>query len=94
MNDTLKKRILEFRDSRDWKKFHNPKDMALSLLLEASELVEHFQWKNIDIYYWLLLMSNDFDIDLDSALERKLINNEKKYPIEKCFGKSTKYNKL
>ena len=42
----LQKRIVDFRDARDWKQFHNPKDMAISLLLEASELLEHFQWKN------------------------------------------------
>ncbi len=42
----LTKRITEFRDARDWKQFHNAKDMALSLSLEASELLEHFQWRN------------------------------------------------
>lgn len=42
----LTKRIIAFRDARDWKQFHNPKDVALSLTLEASEVVEHFQWKN------------------------------------------------
>lgn len=38
--------IITFRDARDWKQFHNPKDMALSLVLEAAEVIEHFQWKN------------------------------------------------
>jgi NTP pyrophosphatase (non-canonical NTP hydrolase) len=42
----LVERIVRFRDERDWKKFHNPKDMALSLVLEASEVLEHFQWKS------------------------------------------------
>ena len=42
----LIKRILSFRDARDWKQFHNPKDVALSLVLEATEVMEHFQWKN------------------------------------------------
>ena len=42
----LTKEIIKFRDARDWKQFHNPKDVALSLLLEASEVLEHFQWKN------------------------------------------------
>ena len=41
----LVKKILAFRDARDWKQFHNPKDMAISLSLEASEVLEHFQWK-------------------------------------------------
>ncbi len=38
--------IVKFRDARDWKKFHNPKDIALSLVLESTEVMEHFQWKN------------------------------------------------
>jgi NTP pyrophosphatase (non-canonical NTP hydrolase) len=42
----LTKRIIDFRDARDWKQFHNPKDVALSLSLEAAEVLEHFQWKN------------------------------------------------
>lgn len=44
--DDLTKRIIKFRDARDWKQFHNPKDVALSLSLEAAEVLEHFQWKN------------------------------------------------
>ena len=46
--DDLQKLVLDFRDARDWKQFHNPKDMAISLVLEATELLEHFQWKNAD----------------------------------------------
>jgi len=42
----LQQRILKFRDDREWKQFHNPKDCALSLVLEAAEVMEHFQWKN------------------------------------------------
>ncbi|MFH1910124.1 MAG: nucleotide pyrophosphohydrolase [bacterium] len=42
----LQKKIIDFRDARDWKQFHNPKDVALSLVLEAAEVMEHFQWKN------------------------------------------------
>lgn len=44
--EKLTERIITFRDARDWKQFHNPKDLALSLVLEASEVLEHFQWKN------------------------------------------------
>ncbi len=43
---SLVKRIIAFRDARDWRQFHNPKDVALSLVLEAGEVMEHFQWKN------------------------------------------------
>lgn len=44
--EDLIKRVVEFRDARDWKQFHNPKDIALSLTLEATEVLEHFQWKS------------------------------------------------
>lgn len=44
----LQKKIVSFRDARDWKQYHNPKDVAISLCLEASELLEHFQWKNLE----------------------------------------------
>jgi NTP pyrophosphatase (non-canonical NTP hydrolase) len=44
----LQRKVIAFRDARDWKQFHNPKDVAISLLLEASEVLEHFQWKNAD----------------------------------------------
>lgn len=109
----LIKRIIAFRDARDWKQFHNPKDVSLSLVLEAGEVMEHFQWKSkgeiesylktnkkdigeelADVLYWVLLMSHDLDIDPLKALEDKMDQNEKKYPVEKAKGKSTKYNKL
>lgn len=44
--ETVTKRIIDFRDKRNWKQFHNPKDVALSLSLETGEVLEHFQWKN------------------------------------------------
>jgi NTP pyrophosphatase (non-canonical NTP hydrolase) len=109
----LTKRIIAFRDARDWKQFHNPKDVALSLVLEAGEVMEHFQWKSkeemdkyvkdskddigeelADVLYWVLLMSNDLNINILKALENKLKKNESKYPVEKAKGKHTKYNKL
>lgn len=44
--EELQQKVIAFRDERDWKQFHNPKDLAISLLLEAGEVLEHFQWKN------------------------------------------------
>ncbi len=109
----LTEKIKKFRDERDWKQFHNPKDMSLSLVLEAAEVMEHFQWMSseemivytksnkheigeelADVLYWILLISHDLEIDIIDALEKKLIIQEKKYPIEKAKGKHTKYNKL
>ena len=109
----LTKRIIAFREARNWKQFHNPKDVALSLVLEATEVMEHFQWKSkeemekyigtnkseiseelADVLYWVLLMSHDLEIDVLDALEKKILKNEKKYPVEKVKGRHTKYNKL
>ena len=106
-------KINKFRKERDWKQFHNPKDLALSLVLEATEVLEHFQWKNgeqidnhiknkkseikeelADVYYWLLILSHDLGIDLNEALEYKLIKNEEKYPVDKAKGNSKKYTEL
>ena len=111
--DELTKKIIAFRNERDWKQFHNAKDMALSLVLEAAEVLEHFQWKSkeeidehvkakksevgeelADVLYWILLMSNDLDINLAEALQEKMKRNEQKYPVEKAKGKHTKYDKL
>ncbi len=111
--ENLVSRIVAFRDARDWKQFHNPKDMALSLALEAGEVMEHFQWKNseemqrhlqehgtevgeelADVLYWVLLMGNDFGIDVLRALEQKIEKNEAKYPVEKAKGNHTKYTQL
>lgn len=108
--DDLTKKIVAFIEARDWKQFHNPKDLAISLSLEASEVLEHFQWKSpdeikkylntnkndiaeelVDVLYWVLLMSYYLDVDLQTAFNSKMIQNEQKYPIEKAKGKHAKY---
>jgi len=115
MKDIAKmtKEIVAFRDARDWKQFHNPKDLAISLSLEASEVLEHFQWKSkeeiekyiktnknevgdelADVFYWVLLMSHDLNIDIEKAFENKMKQNNKKYSVKKAKGKHTKYTKL
>jgi NTP pyrophosphatase (non-canonical NTP hydrolase) len=106
----LTKRVIAFRDARDWQQFHNPKDVAVSLSLEAAEYLELFQWKAekeqravdrtrageelADVLYWVLLAANDLGIDLVEALDRKLGSNEAKYPVAKSRGRSTKYSEL
>ncbi len=69
------KKLVAFRDARDWKQFHNPKDMALYLTLEAAEVLEHFAWKN----------GKEMEEFWD-ALEKKMKKNEAKYPVEKARG--------
>lgn len=111
--EKLKELVVAFRDERDWKQFHHPKDSALSLMLEAGEVLEHFQWKNTeeqwqhvekkreeigeelaDVLYWVLLMSNDLEVDIASAFVKKLEKNGEKYPVEKAKGRHTKYTEL
>ena len=102
--------IKEFIKQRDWEQFHDPKNLAISLNLESSEVLELFQWtkdneinKNkvtnlkdelADVYYWLLLLADHYDIDIDEALEEKIKKNEKKYPIDKSKGSSEKYSEF
>ena len=102
--------IKEFIKQRDWEQFHDPKNLAISLSLESSEVLELFQWtkdneinKNkftnlkdelADVYYWLLLLADHYDIDIDDALEEKIKKNEKKYPIDKSKGSSEKYSEF
>ena len=111
--EELIEKVIGFRDERDWKQFHKPKDVALSLLLEAGEVLEHFQWKPdsdfdkyikdhkeefgeelADVLYWLIIISHDLNIDLLQALDRKIVFNGKKYPIEKSKGRKEKYTEL
>jgi dCTP diphosphatase len=109
----LTEQVVSFRDARDWKQFHRPKDMALSLMLEAAEVGEVFQWKSddqitlerdaireklerelSDVLYWVLLMAHDSEIQLEQAFQRKLFENEHKYPVELSRGSSKKYSEL
>ena len=111
----LKEIIGEFCDVRDWGQFHNAKDLAIALSVEASELLEIFQWKDseevkalfeneekredvademADVLYFLVRMSQMCGIDLSEALERKMIKNGEKYPIEKAKGSNKKYNEF
>lgn len=106
--------VNNFRDARDWRQFHNPKDLALSLVLEAGEVLEHFQWKNgdkikeylngdgkkelskelADVLIYLLFLASDLGVDLERAVLEKLVEQNRKYPVEKARGVSTKYDKL
>lgn len=94
----LTEKINEFRDERHWRQFHNSKDLALSLSLEAAELLENFQWvsaeegneKNIenikdelaDVFIYGLMMADDLNIDMNEAILNKLKKNARKYPAK------------
>ena len=102
--------VLKFRDDRDWKQFHDPKDLAISISLEASELLEIFQWSRDDVYCldkidqikeeladvvnYCILMADACDLDLDKIITDKIKLNAAKYPVDKAKGTSAKYNEL
>ncbi len=102
--------ILKFRDDRDWKQFHNPKDLAISISLEAAELLEVFQWSAedvicsdkidkikeelADVVNYCVLMADACGLDLDEIVREKIKGNEEKYPIEKSKGSKEKYTKF
>ncbi len=110
MNQNTVNMILKFRDDRDWKQFHNPKDLAISLSLEAAELLEVFQWSGTDVVcadkkdkiaeeladvlVYCTLMADACGLDLDDIVQKKMEVNNKKYPVEKAKGKSDKYNRI
>ena len=103
MTEETIKQILKFRDDRDWKQFHNPKDLAISISLEAAELLEVFQWSGTDVsnegkqekikeeladvLNYCVLMADACGLDIDEIVQEK-------YPVSKAKGKKEKYNKL
>ena len=97
--DKIKKltsEIIKFRDERDWKKFHNPKDVALSLVLEATELLEHFQWKNNEeISNYVEKSSNEIGEELVDILYWVLLmSNDLKIDISSALEDKMEKNKV
>ena len=104
---SLKEKVIKFRDERNWKQFHNSKDLSLALSIEASELNELFLWKGAedvnteklkeelaDVFIYGLLLANNHNLDINEIVRSKLEINEKKYPIEKSKNNSDKYTDL
>ena len=102
--------VLKFRDDRNWRQFHNPKDLAISVSLEASELLEIFQWSAddlicegkidkikeelADVLNYCILMADACGLDLDEIIQAKVKRNCEKYPVELAFGSKEKYTEL
>lgn len=104
--EELKKEIKDFVDQRDWNKFHTPANLAKSISIEANELLECFQWDEVnfnmenvkeelaDVINYCIQMATILDLDIKDIVLAKLKKNALKYPVNKCKGKSTKYNQL
>ena len=99
--------LLKFRDERDWAQFHNPKDLALALNIEAGELLEAFLWKSseqadigkvkeelADVFALALLLADKYDFDVKQIVLEKMEKNALKYPVEKARGVAKKYTEL
>lgn len=105
--ETLRKEIRQFTEDRDWNQFHNPKDLALALSIEASELVEVFLWKDADkadkekvkeeladVLNYALLLADQYDFDVVDIVRQKMERNALKYPVDKAKGIAKKYTEL
>ncbi len=99
--------LVKFRDERDWEQFHNPKDLAIAINIESSELLEQFLWKDADaanlenvkeeladIFAFSLLLSHKYGFDVKQLVLNKIQLNELKYPKDKAKGTAKKYTEL
>lgn len=107
LRDETIARAVRFRDARNWRQFHSPKDLAITLNLEAAELLELFQWSGsdtecadkrdqlqeelADVLNCCILLADVCGFDLDEIVHEKLTKNEAKYPVEKAWGNAAKY---
>ncbi|MGL5683428.1 MAG: nucleotide pyrophosphohydrolase [Marinifilaceae bacterium] len=105
--DDIMQHIIQFTTDRDWDQFHNGKDLALALSIEAAELNEAFLWKNAedverekvkeelaDILNYAFLIAHKYNLDIKDIILTKLEKNAEKYPIVKAKGTAKKYNEL
>ena len=99
--------LLNFRDERDWAQFHNEKDLALALNIEAGELLETFLWKSseqadpekvkeelADVLAFAFLMAEKYGFDVKQIILEKIAKNAVKYPVSKSKGIAKKYTEL
>jgi len=99
--------ITAFSRDRDWDQFHDGKNLAIALSLEASELLEAFLWKDAsdvkidkvkeelaDVVNYAILIADKYNLDIKQIVMEKLARNGEKYPVEKARGTAKKYNEL
>jgi len=103
----ITEKLINFRDERDWEQFHNPKDLALALNVEAGELLELFLWKKpeeantekvkeelADVFAFAFLLADKYNLDVKEIILEKIKRNGEKYPVQKAKGTAKKYNEL
>lgn len=105
--EELKQAIVKFTQDRDWDQFHNGKDLAVALSVEASELLESFLWKDAkdvkiekvkeelaDVFNYAILIADKYNLDIKQIVMDKLKRNGEKYPVDQAYGSAKKYNEL
>jgi NTP pyrophosphatase (non-canonical NTP hydrolase) len=106
----ITKALVDFRDERDWKQFHDTKNLATALSIEVAELNELFLWKTIkesdevdterlkeelaDVFAYAFLLAEKHQLDVKQIVMNKIKRNAEKYPVSKYKGKATKYTEL
>jgi len=104
---TITEALIQFRNEREWEQFHNPKDLALAINVEAGELLELFLWKDAeeankekikeelaDVFAYAFLLADKYQLDVKEIVLDKINKNAQKYPVEKAKGSAKKYNEL
>jgi len=99
--------LISFRNQRDWEQFHNPKDLAVALNVEAGELLEQFLWMRpedaskekireelADVFAYAFLLAEKYDLDVKEIVLEKIKSNDRKYPVDKARGTARKYTEL
>jgi len=105
--DQIIEKLIEFRNERDWEQFHNSKDLALAISIEANELLELFLWKKsdevnedklkdelADVFAFAFLLADKYNLDVKEIVLDKITKNGEKYPVEKSKGSAKKYTEF
>jgi len=106
MNKEVLERIRQFTKERNWEQYHTGVNLAKSLIIEAAELLELYQWSEEtektealkeeigDVLIYAIMLADHYGFNVDQIILEKMEKNERKYPVSKAYGKSTKYNEL
>lgn len=104
-NQELISALRQFVAERNWQQFHTPENLAKSISIESAELLELFQWSEpskieevkdelADVLTYCMLLADKYDLDVEKLVLEKLEKTKAKYPVEKSFGRSEKYDRL